>query len=122
MILQKKLERRMKKRIRIKKTISGTAQRPRLTVYRSLKHVYAMLIDDTSGRTIVEASTRSKELRDKIKAIQGRMDVCKLVGKTAAERALQKNITEVVFDRNGFLYHGRVKAVADGAREAGLKF
>ncbi|MBM4167943.1 MAG: 50S ribosomal protein L18 [Ignavibacteria bacterium] len=122
MILQKKVERRIKKRIRIKKNITGTPQRPRLTVYRSLKHVYAMIIDDTSGRTLVEASTLSKDLRDRIKETSARMDACKLIGKAAAERALQKNITEVVFDRNGFLYHGRVKAVADGAREGGLKF
>jgi len=122
MILQKKIERRIKKRIRIKKNISGTPECPRLVVYRSLKHVYTQLIDDTTGKTLVEASTRSQELREKVKEVKNRMDVCKLIGKAAAERALQKNITKVVFDRNGFLYHGRVKAVADGAREGGLKF
>lgn len=122
MIIKNTLERRLKKKFRIRKKIAGTSQCPRLTVYRSLNHIYAQLIDDTTGRTLVAASTLSKELRDQVKAVHNRTEVAKLVGKLAGQKALEKKIERVVFDRNGYLYHGRVKAVADGAREAGLKF
>lgn len=122
MILKNTTERRLRKRSRIRRKISGTMQRPRLTVYRSLRHVYAQLIDDTSGKTLVSVSSMSKDLRDQLKAVGTEQEVCKLVGMAAGKKALEKNIKEVVFDRNGYLYHGRVKAVADGAREAGLKF
>ncbi|HXG38196.1 MAG TPA: 50S ribosomal protein L18 [Bacteroidota bacterium] len=122
MIIKNTLERRLKKKFRIRKKIVGTGQCPRLTVYRSLNHIYAQLIDDTTGKTLVAASTLSKELRDQIKGLRNRTEVAKIVGKLAGQKALERNIERVVFDRNGYLYHGRVKAVADGAREAGLKF
>lgn len=122
MILKNKQKRRLKKKIRIQKVVRGTAERPRFTVYRSLKHIYAQIIDDTMGKTLVAASTRSKDIQDQLKEAGSRLEVCKLVGKTTAKKALEKNIKQVVFDRNGFLYHGRIKAIADGAREAGLKF
>lgn len=122
MILKNTSERRMRKRSRIRRKIQGTAQRPRLTVFRSLRHVYAQIIDDAQGRTIVSASSLSKGLREQVKAAKTEQEICKLVGIAAAKMALEKNIKEVVFDRNGYLYHGRVKAVADGAREGGLKF
>jgi large subunit ribosomal protein L18 len=122
MIIKNTLERRLKKKFRIRKKISGTSECPRLTVYRSLNHIYAQLIDDTTGRTLVAASTLSKELRDQVKTVRNRIEAAKMVGKLAGQKALEQKIERVVFDRNGYLYHGRVKAVADGAREAGLKF
>jgi len=122
MIQNKKYNRWRKKKASIRKKVVGTPERPRLTIYRSAKHVYAQIIDDTSGKTLVSASTVSKDLREEMKAVKSEMEVCKLVGKYAAKRALEKKIQNVVYDRNGYLYHGRVKAVADGAREGGLKF
>jgi large subunit ribosomal protein L18 len=122
MIQNKKYDRWKKKKASIRKQVIGTPERPRLTIYRSAKHVYAQIIDDTSGKTLVSASTVSKDLREELKAVKSEMEVCKLVGKYAAKRALEKKIQNVVYDRNGYLYHGRVKAVADGAREGGLKF
>jgi len=115
-------ERRQKKKVRIRKKIFGTSERPRFTVYRSLHHVYAQIIDDSTGKTLVSTSTVAKDLRDELKSLKSSKDVCKRIGVTAAKKALEKNIKEVVFDRNGFLFHGRIKAVADGAREGGLKF
>jgi large subunit ribosomal protein L18 len=122
MIQNKKLSRWRKRKASIRRNIHGTPELPRFTIYRSAKHIYAQIIDDTTGKTLVSASTISKELRDEVKNTKSEMDVCKLVGKHAAKRALEKNIKNVVYDRNGYLYHGRVKAVADGAREGGLKF
>lgn len=122
MIKKNTLERWSKKKASIRKKINGTTERPRLTIYRSAKHVYAQIIDDTTGKTLVSTSTLSKELREEAKKTPGRLAVCKLVGATAAKLAIEKNIKQVVYDRNGYLYHGRVKAVADGAREGGLKF
>ncbi|MGH2567319.1 MAG: 50S ribosomal protein L18 [Bacteroidota bacterium] len=122
MILKNTIERRLKKRFRIRKKIVGTGDCPRLTVYRSLGHIYAQMVDDTTGRTVVSASTLSKQIREQVKSVRNRSAVAKMVGKLAGELALEKKIQRVVFDRNGYLYHGRVKAVADGAREAGLKF
>ncbi len=122
MIQDKKRDRWQKKKASIRKKVFGTAERPRLTIYRSAKHIYAQIIDDTTGKTLVSASTISKELRDQLKDVKSALDVCKLVGKFAAKQALDKKIQQVVYDRNGYLYHGRVKAVADGAREGGLKF
>lgn len=122
MILKNTLKRRIRRKASIKAKVHGTPTRPRLTVYRSLKHVYAQIIDDTKGQTLVYASSLSKELRDQAKGAKSEIEVCKLVGSVAAKKALEKNIKEVLFDRNGYLYHGRVKAVADGAREGGLKF
>jgi len=106
---------------RVRQTVSGTTERPRLSVYRSLTHVYAQVIDDTTGKTIVSASSNDKESRKQNKG-GGNVASAKVVGKTVAERAKQKGITQVVFDRGGYRYHGRVKALADAAREAGLKF
>lgn len=122
MIQNKKYERWQKKKASIRKRVTGTPVCPRLTIYRSAKHVYAQIIDDTTGKTLVSASTISKELREQVKTVKSEMEVCKLVGKHAAKQALEKKIQHVVYDRNGYLYHGRVKAVADGAREGGLKF
>ncbi len=122
MINKNSAQRLQKKKARIRKKISGTPERPRFTVYRSQKHIYAQIIDDVAGKTLVTSSTLSKELKDEIGKVKSPIDVCKMIGKATAKKALEKNIHEVVFDRNGYLYHGRVKAIADGAREAGLKF
>lgn len=122
MIKKNNLERWYKKKASIRKKVVGTAARPRLTIYRSAKHVYAQIIDDATGKTLVSTSTLSKELKEELKKAPSRLAICKMVGVTAAKRALEKNIQQVVYDRNGYLYHGRVKAVADGAREGGLKF
>ena len=104
--------------MRIRKKINGTAERPRLVVFRSSKHIYAQIIDDLAGATLASASTLSLE-GDNIRL---NVENAKLVGKKVAEEAIKKSITSVVFDRNGFVYHGRIKAVADGAREGGLNF
>ena len=122
MILKNTVERRVRKKARVRRKVFGTTQRPRFTVFRSTRHVYAQIIDDAQGKTIVSASSLSKVLKDQVKAAPSEKEVCRLVGITAAKMALEMKITEVVFDRNGYLYHGRVKAVADGAREGGLKF
>lgn len=122
MIQDRKYDRWRKKKASIRKKVFGTPECPRLTIYRSAKHVYAQIIDDTTGKTLVSASTVSKELREELKGVTSTMEVCKLVGKYAAKQALERKIQQVVYDRNGYLYHGRVKAVADGAREGGLKF
>lgn len=115
------LERRLRIKRRIRKRISGTAVRPRMSVFRSNKQIYAQLIDDLTGVTLVSASSLEKEIAEKTASIT-KIEVAKLVGKLAAERALAKGISEVVFDRNGYLYHGRVQNLADAAREGGLKF
>lgn len=112
--------RRLKRSIRLR--LSGTTERPRLTVYRSLRHVYAQIVDDTRGKTLVSVSDLSRDLREQFKDAKGQSAVGKLVGQLMARKALEKNITVVVFDRNGYRYHGVVKAMADGAREGGLKF
>ena len=112
---------RVRKHVRVRKKISGTAARPRLDVFRSLSHIYAQIIDDEKGVTLVAASTLDKAIKDKIE-FGGNVKAAKEVGKLVAEKALEAGITEVVFDRGGYPYHGRVKALADSAREAGLKF
>lgn len=113
-------EARKRRHERIRKSVSGSSERPRLSVYRSLNHIYAQIIDDTKGSTIVSASTLDKELgRGKQK---GKTETSKKVGDLIARRAIDKGIKKVVFDRSGYLYHGRIKALADGAREAGLEF
>ena len=122
MILKNTTERRLKKKFRIRKKVYGTSECPRLTVFRSLNHIYAQLIDDATGKTIVQVSSLTKEVREQVKTVKKPSDVAKLIGKVAGQKAMEKNIQKAVFDRNGYLYHGRVKAVADGAREAGLKF
>jgi large subunit ribosomal protein L18 len=117
---RQKRRKRIKKHIR--KRIQGTSERPRLTVYRSLKSIYAQLVDDSTGKTILSVSSISKDLRDKAKKVDGKIDVAKMVGQAVGEAAIKRKIKKVVFDRNGYLYHGRVKALADAAREAGLEF
>ena len=110
---------RRQRRIRMK--LSGTAERPRLNVFRSLDHIYAQVIDDEVGQTLIAASTLDKELLSDLEG-KSKKEQATLVGKTIAERAQQAGIENVVFDRGGYLYHGRIKALADGAREGGLKF
>lgn len=112
---------RQRRHERVRKSISGTSERPRLNVYRSLNHIYAQVIDDTKGVTIVSASTMEKAVKEQI-ADMNKTDAAKVVGKVIGEKAVNAGIKEVVFDRGGYLYTGRVKAVADGAREAGLQF
>lgn len=114
-----KLERKNRIKMRIRKVISGSAESPRLAVFRSNAEIYAQVIDDLTGKTLVAADSRDKALTS---AKANKTEKSKLVGKLLAERALSKGIQSVVFDRGGFLYHGRVKALAEGAREGGLKF
>lgn len=116
-----KNQERQRRHTRVRKKISGTAETPRLSVYRSLNHIYAQVIDDTKGVTLCSASTMEKEVKGAIKDMT-KTEAAKTVGKKVAERALAKGIKAVVFDRGGYLYTGRVQAVADGAREAGLNF
>ena len=116
-----KLEGRARRHKRVRKKVIGTAQRPRLSVFRSLGHIYVQLIDDENSRTILSVSTRSKDCREKIK-YGGNIVAAKAVGKMLGETALNNKVTNVVFDKGGYLYHGRIKALADAAREAGLKF
>lgn len=116
-----KSDRRKNVHIRIRRKIAGSGQRPRLNVYRSLDHIYVQLIDDASGKTLLSASSLDKELR-KAKKSGGNIDAAKAVGKLIADRAKAQGIEAVVFDRGGYLYHGRVKALAESARAGGLKF
>ncbi len=115
---------RLKRKKRIRKKMVGTPDRPRLSVFRSAKHIYAQVIDDTKGATLVCATSLESIVKDDPDraSAKGKIPAAKYIGKLVAERALEKGIKRVVFDRNGFLYHGRVKAVSDGAREAGLDF
>ena len=108
----------IKRHKRVRSNISGTPERPRLCVFRSAKHIYAQIIDDVNGKTLVSASTMEKSFTEN----GGNKDAAKKVGVLVAERALEKKIDTVVFDRGGFVYHGRVQALAEGAREGGLKF
>jgi len=112
---------RLKRHLRVRKKISGTAERPRLSVFRSSKHIYAQLIDDVKGVTLASASTLDKELASQIKN-GGNVESAAKVGELIAKRAKEKGYELVVFDRGGYLYHGRIQALADAAREAGLKF
>lgn len=112
---------RRKRKIRIRKKISGTRQCPRMSVFRSCKHIYVQIVDDASGMVLASASSLSKEFKDKASTGSG-MKAARTVGGLIAERALEKSIERVVFDRNGYLYHGRVRSLADAAREKGLKF
>ncbi len=106
---------------RVRKKIYGTPERPRLNVYRSNSHIYAQIIDDINGHTLISASTLDKELREKLSSTSNK-EAARLVGELIGKRALEKGIEQVVFDRGGYQYHGRVKEIAEGAREAGLKF
>jgi large subunit ribosomal protein L18 len=112
---------RLKRKQRIRKKMRGGEERPRLSVFRSARHMYAQIIDDAKGHTLVAASTLSREIRDKLGGLK-KAEAAREVGKLLAELARQKGISQVVFDRNGFLYHGRVKAVAESCREHGLVF
>ena len=107
---------------RVRKRVRGTDDRPRLTVFRSLNHIYAQVISDESGRTLASASSRSAEVRDKLGGKSGNKSAAKQVGELLARKAREVGVEAVVFDRNGFLYHGRVRTLAEAAREAGLKF
>jgi large subunit ribosomal protein L18 len=113
--------RRVRRKHRVRKSVFGTAQKPRLTVFRSLKNIYAQIVDDQRGVTLCAASTQGKDLRTSV-TYGGNIDAAKAVGKTLAERAASAGIAQVCFDRNGYKFHGRIKALADAAREAGLKF
>ena len=112
---------RLKRKMSIRQKISGTSERPRLSVFRSAKHIYAQVIDDTSGNTLAAASSLEKAAKDQT-GIENSISMAQFIGKLVGERAVKKGIRKVVFDRNGFLYHGRVKAVSEGARKAGLDF
>jgi large subunit ribosomal protein L18 len=112
---------RLKRKKRIRKRLSGTEEKPRMSVFRSSKHIYAQLINDVSGSTVAAASSVEKTVRE-LPKFDSKVAMASHIGKILAERAMEKGIKTVVFDRNGFLYHGRVKAVSDGAREAGLVF
>jgi large subunit ribosomal protein L18 len=112
---------RAKRQRRVRKKVKGTPERPRLSVFRSAKHIYAQIIDDTEGRTLAACSSTEEAVKS-IGTPENKCSSAATIGKMIAERAKEKGIEKVVFDRNGFLYHGRIKAVSDGAREAGLKF
>jgi large subunit ribosomal protein L18 len=114
-------ESRLKRHIRVRKNVAGTLDRPRICVYRSLAEIYAQVIDDEAGHTLASASTVDHELREKVKGLK-KTEQARLVGELVGKRALDKGIKQVVFDRGGFRYIGRVKALADGARKAGLDF
>ncbi|NAS32347.1 50S ribosomal protein L18 [Flavobacteriaceae bacterium R38] len=114
-----KTERRQRIKSRIRKIVSGTSERPRLAVYRSNKEIYAQIVDDTTGVTLVAASSRDKEISN---AKGTKSEIASLVGKAVAEKALKAGLETISFDRGGYLYHGRVKSLAEGAREGGLKF
>ena len=118
----KKIDRRSKKKIRIQKKIKGTAERPRLAVFRSLNQIYGQLIDDSQQKTIMSVSSLAKEIADDVKNAKGKIAKSEIVGEFLAKKAIEKGITTVVFDRSGYQYHGRVKALAEGARKGGLKF
>jgi len=112
---------RLKRKKRIRKNLVGTQQRPRLSVFRSSKHIYAQIIDDGHGHTLAAASSLEKNVKEQPE-FESMITAAKFVGKLLGERAIKRGIKKIVFDRNGFLYHGRIKAVSDGAREAGLDF
>ncbi|MGD9158167.1 MAG: 50S ribosomal protein L18 [Desulfobacteraceae bacterium] len=113
---------REKRKRRVRRKVVGTSERPRLSVFRSAKNIYAQIVDDTSFNTLVQVSTISKEVKDQLKGKGGNKEGATMIGKLIAQRAQEKGIKKVVFDRNGFLYHGRVKSLAEAAREGGLEF
>ena len=118
LIKQDKNQARQKRHLRVRNHIAGTAERPRLNVFRSLKNIYAQIIDDEKGVTLVSASSKEKGFSQ----YGGNVEAAKAIGAAVAKKAIEKGITEVVFDRGGYIYHGRVAALAEAAREAGLKF
>ena len=119
--IKEKLRKRNRRHLRIRKKVVGTAERPRLSVYRSLKHIYCQIINDIEGRTLVAASTQSPDIRSQIK-YGGNVVAAEIVGKKIAEEAKNKGITKVVFDKGGYKYHGRIKALAEAARKHNLSF
>lgn len=119
--MARRLQGRTRRKFRIRRKISGSEERPRLTVFRSARHIYAQVIDDTTGKTLAHASTLSGDLKGSL-GEDSKAEAAKKVGALIAKSCLEKNIKKVVFDRSGYLYHGRVKCVADAAREAGLSF
>ena len=114
-------EKRKNRHRRVRQKVNGTPERPRLNVYKSNSHIYAQIINDVNGHTLVSASTLDKELKEKLNST-GNKEAARLVGETIGKRAIEKGIDEVVFDRAGYIYHGKIKELAEGAREAGLKF
>ncbi|AOT71183.1 50S ribosomal protein L18 [Geosporobacter ferrireducens] len=118
---ESKNSKRKVRHVRVRRKVLGTPERPRLSIYKSLSNMYAQIIDDTTGSTLVSASTLDKDLKGKVERA-GNKEAAKLVGEMVAKRALDKGIDKVVFDRGGYIYHGRVKELAEGAREAGLQF
>lgn len=122
MINKSRIQQRLRIKSRIVKKIRGTTERPRLTVYRSLNHMYAQIIDDSQSKTLVSASSLTTDLKTELKGAKGQKEIAKRVGIFVAKKAVAKNLKRVVFDRNGYLYHGVVKSLADGAREGGLEF
>ena len=121
MLTNYKVEGRRIRHVRIRRVVKGTAERPRLAVFRSLNHIYAQLIDDTVGRTLVAADSRAPELREQLRT-GGNVAAAKVVGELVARKAKERGISQAVFDRGGYQYHGRVKALAEAARAAGLQF
>jgi large subunit ribosomal protein L18 len=119
--LNLKKKARLKRKVRIRKKISGSPERPRFSVFRSAKHIYVQIIDDSKGKTLISASSTEKPIKEEQK-FENKIAQATYIGKLVAQRALEMGISKVVFDRGGFLYHGRVKAVSDGAREGGLDF
>ena len=113
---------RYRRHRRVRKKIAGTAERPRLVVFRSLRHIYGQLVDDTRGVTLMGISSKSSSVQENLKDAEGKVGVSKIAGKALAEKATQAGVENVVFDRGGYKYHGRIRAFAEGAREGGLKF
>jgi len=120
--IRRELSPRKRRQIRVRSKVYGTPERPRLNVFRSARHIYAQIIDDDLGFTLVAASTMEADTKSSITSENTKVEEAKLVGQTIAKRALEKGVSKVVFDRAGYIYHGRIKALADGAREAGLQF
>ncbi len=119
--IKEKLRKRTRRHLRIRRKVNGTVERPRLSVYRSLKHIYCQIINDINGKTLVAASTQTPEIRSQM-TYGGNVKAAELVGKKIAEEALKIGITKVVFDKGGYKYHGRVKALAESARKSNLSF
>jgi large subunit ribosomal protein L18 len=120
-LAESRKESKERRHIRTRKKVSGTPERMRLSVYRSLNHIYAQIIDDSKGNTVVSASSLDKELSD-AKSNRGNIKTAKLIGELIAKRALERGIKKIVFDKSGYIYHGSIKAIAEAAREAGLEF
>lgn len=122
MITKKNIHRREQIKKHIQKTVRGTTERPRLVVFKSIKHIYAQVVDDTSSKTVLCVSTLSADVKNTLQGDKDQKSIAKQVGIAVAKKAVEQNIKKVVFDRNGYLYHGVVKSLADGAREGGLVF